>query len=714
MKTVNRMLAIWTTTLWLMTTVMAQNVSTLSLSDLPKPLPPSQAFQWSVERNGDAQATLVVQIAEGYYVYRDKLVVKGEGVSIAYLPSGKVKSDPAFGDVSIWTSRVEVPIALAETAQAVALTYQGCQDGGVCYPKQKLTLTLPSTSVTNAGNPLFGNRSSNALAQNASILNLGDKDDLLPEAEAFAPQMSLGEDGIVNVTWHVADGYYLYTDRINVSPNDAVTNVFKSQGDTHKDDFFGEQTVYRQQNGQVKIYLNERAKDSITLTYQGCADVGVCYPVMERVFPLPANFTANLASTVEVSSTNTISEKSRIERALAGNLFVAIGLLLLAGIALAFTPCVLPMLPILLGMLSSQANLSRERTIVLAGAYALGMAFMTAMFGVIVSLLGINLQIIFQKWWLLLLFATAFALAGVAMLGVFDINVPFKVQNQVNKWQSKFSTGKPLSTFIVGALSVLVVGPCVAPPLFAVLTYASTTGDVVKSGVYLFALGLGMGLPLVVFAVYSNKAPKTGQWSILIKQVMGWLLIAVALWLLSRLVSGQVSLMLWGVWSIAVAYTIFKIVLPKLKMAKAIVAGLLAIIGLIWIIGGATGGANPFSPFKVTPKIGYVYANSIAELNQRISEHDVLLLDIYADWCISCKKNEALVFTQPEVFRRLNEIVVVKVDMTETVQSHRELLASLKLVGPPALIVYKKGIKTEQMIGEVEKNQLLTALKPNG
>ncbi len=414
---------------------------------------------------------------------------------------------------------------------------------------------------------------------------------------------------------------------------------------------------------------------------------------------------------------------------LKANLWLGVGLLLLAGMALAFTPCVLPMLPILLSIpcvlpmlpillsiITNQRQVSKTRAAILSSSYALGVAVMMAVFGLLVAKTGVNIQIILQKPLWLVIFAGIFIVMGLAMLGLFTIAMPNTVQSRIIGWQNKFQHANPFNLFIVGALSTLIVGPCIAPPLIAILTFIATTNDSLLGALYLFSLGLGMSLPLVIFATLVTSIPKTGAFSRLITRIFAMLMFGVGLWLLSRLLPGAVSLLVWGLFMLAVAVTFWQshFIKTSAKQLSRAIAVVCVVLGLAWIAGGTMGNSNPLKPFTRQIHLPFQQIDTLSAFKRVIDEaQKPVMLDLYADWCVSCQELEYITFADDAVVDALDDFILLKVDISETTKAHNQLLAQLELIGPPALLFFVDGqeIKEHRQIGVIGIKSLLQKLK---
>lgn len=701
-------------------------------------LPADKVFIPKITALSDSQITIDIDIKPGYYLYRQRLfsVKTADNLPLTAirLSDGIEKTDAFFGTQSIWyggknTAQITLDYANPEALKTadIRLKYQGCQDGVICYPPQTVTLPVALPTTKSKSNPLFSKNKPFSRQSSPTLFGGDKKNTVLPQAQAFPFSIEFLDDTTLAVRWRITDGYYLYRDKIQIdTPN--LADVQLSQAVAHRDDFFGEQMIYRGDNAGAQIHLSQPpAEQAINLSFQGCADKGVCYPVMKHRYQIGGGKiqsvpwiddnvgkkgTANPALTDKASSPQTWVE--RLTQTLSDNIWLGFALLLLGGVALSFTPCVLPMLPILLGIITNQRQVSKSRAAVLSSAYALGVAVMMAVFGLVVAKTGINLQIIFQKPLWLILFAAIFMLMGLAMLGVFSLAMPGGVQNKIYQWQNRFQDAKPSNLFIVGALSTLVVGPCVAPPLIAVLAFIATTNNSLLGALYLFALGLGMSLPLVVFATVVTTIPKTGAFSRLVTRIFALLMFGVGLWLLSRLLSGALALCLWGVLMFAVAWVFWRsdFVRPIAKTLAKGFAVFALIVGATWGIGGIMGNSNPLKPFTKTVKLPFTTVSHLAELQQAIADSKrPVMLDLYADWCVSCQELEHLTFTDPKVAQALQQFTLLKLDISDTTKAQQEILDELGLIAPPVLLFFKDGKEIHRQIGTVSADELLPYLQ---
>ncbi len=729
-------------------------------------LPASAVFIPKVTSVSESEIVVNINIKAGYYLYRERLFSVSDPketivINKVMLSEGKDKTDEFFGTQSVWyggkqqaqvTINYENPQKLRQAE--IKLKYQGCQDGVICYPPSTVILTvkLPETvpSQIKQIQPSLDKEVDFLKKKTTKSPFVPNNDkQLLPEDEAFALSLEPIDATTWTLKWRVAKDYYLYRNKIHiVSPE--VAKVQLSQGQPHNDSFFGDQIIYRSNQAVATLYLKQAMENfKLAVVFQGCADKGICYPVMRRELTISQGVLSQIKTIEKMPAIDKISlddkavktnDSSLIERAttwltqkfgfifaggqavieqltqaLQNNLLVGMGLLLVAGVALSFTPCVLPMLPILLGIITNQHQVSKTRAAVLSLAYALGVATMMAIFGLVVAKTGINIQIIFQQPVWLIIFALLFILMGLAMLGVFSVAMPNSVQNKVFMWQNKFREVTASHLFVVGALSTLIVGPCIAPPLIAILAFIATTDDSLKGALYLFALGLGMSLPLVIFATVVTTVPKTGAFSRLITRLFALLMFGVGLWLLSRLLPGALSLVLWGVFMLAVAW-LFAFGGFATKAAKLLtrsIALIALLLGIVWIEGGVMGNSNPLHPLTTHVHLPFKRVDTFDELQSIVKRSQKpVMLDVYADWCVSCQEVEHTVFTDKAVIQQVEGFTLLKLDITEMTEEQQKLLNKLNLVGPPALLFFKAGkeLASERNIGVIHARELAERL----
>ena len=551
----------------------------------------------------------------------------------------------------------------------------------------------------------------------------------LPVDDAFRLAVELGSDGAILARWDLVEGYYLYRHAFAVAVRgvDGAAPVTLGApeippGIAKFDDYFGDVEVYYQQ-AQMRVPVAEgRGRVEVGISYQGCADAGLCYPPETKWVTLDlmaanapgADAGAGSGGAPAVAATREVpqTEEQALASVLAGSgLLTALVLFFLGGVGLAFTPCVLPMVPILSSIIVGQTGtVTRARSFGLSLAYVLGMALTYALVGMLVGLFGasLNLQAALQSPPVLIFFAATFVALAMSMFGFYELQLPARWQSGLNAVGDKVGGGRHFSVFVTGALSALVVSPCVSAPLAGALIYLSTTGDAVLGGLALLALGLGMGLPLLVIGAGGHLLPKAGAWMNAVKAVFGVGLLAVAVWLLERVVPAGVTLALWAGLAIGVGVYLGALDFsPRAgwrQLWKA--SGAFSFIyGVLLMIGAASGAEDPLKPlarFGIAAaggaqsgqpgELAWRAVGSLDDIHRELSlaraAGEPVLLDLYADWCISCKVMERTVFPQPEVAGRMRQFRLLRADVTRNNTDDKALLDAFGLFGPPSLVFF--------------------------
>ena len=556
-----------------------------------------------------------------------------------------------------------------------------------------------------------------------------EKNEFLPVAEAFKFQSQVTNNQI-EMQWDISDGYYLYFSKISAEQgNKALALSFKQVGIKKVDEYFGEVVIFHDRlNVQAKLIDDK----PITIRFQGCAEAGLCYPPVTLIHTPDKSISS---SHVLLPLEEGKAAQGEDKESLIWQLLLFLGL----GIGLAFTPCVFPMFPILSSIIVGQGNISTKKSFLYSLSYVLGMAFTYALAGVIVGYFGAaaNVQLYLQTPWVLTIFAALFMLLSLSMFGLFELALPRFIQDKLQGAGDYQGGGKALSIVVMGAISALVVSPCVSAPLAGILAYISATGDALIGGLSLLFLALGMGIPLLVIGTGGARfLPKSGNWMNSIKSVFGVALLAVAIWLLERILIPQMTLLLWAALLIgsSVYLGAFESVSTGLqKLSKAL--GLLFFIaGGLMVVGAASGQGDPLQPlsFLSSPNQNRAFndvsneqentevAHRIttkAEFEQALSQaqaaQKTMVLDFYADWCIACKILDKEVFSDSEVASALNGFVFVQLDMTNNSSEQLALLDEFHLFGPPGVLFFKdkKALVGEELIGEFNKATFLASLQ---
>ncbi|MFC7090415.1 protein-disulfide reductase DsbD [Halomonas salifodinae] len=574
--------------------------------------------------------------------------------------------------------------------------------------------------------------------------------DFLPVHEAFQAS-AWHDDQTLYVGFTAAEDYYLYRHRFAVESEDvALGEPLLPPGEAMSDEFLGDVNVFFDRV-VFEVPLAEAPVSGavpFTLSFQGCALAGLCYPPERlEMTALPgsappafadweADGDAGGSTSVPAALGGVQSADGRFSELMtSASLPLALGLFFLAGLGLTFTPCVLPMIPILSSIIVGQ-NPGRGRAFALSASYVAGMAATYALVGVLMGLFGagLNLQARLQSAPVLITFAALFVLFALAMFGVFKLRMAPALTGRVEAWQARAQRSGPAGLALAGALSVLVVSPCVSAPLAGALVFISTTGDAVMGGAALLALALGMGVPLLLVGTFGTTLmPRSGAWMEGVKIAFGLLLLGVAIWLIERLLPGPLALLLWAALAVAAALSLGALRLGTRGWAQLRQgAGILLLAwGLALVLGAAQGGSDPLRPLALSaPRGGDTLTTSepdavvydLAGLERALASagDSPVFVDVTADWCISCKQLERSVYPAPEVAEPLSAFRRVQVDVTESNGASRELLGHFELFGPPSLLFFSRGeeIREARIQGEVKRdefaghlNQLLTWLE---
>lgn len=547
----------------------------------------------------------------------------------------------------------------------------------------------------------------------------GGQANFLPVGEAFRPGLISADERQIRLQFDIAPEYYLYRHRLDFRLSDGasqVSAVVLPDGIAKTDEFFGDVEVYYN-SLEVVLELQGGAPDGqqLSIDFQGCADAGLCYPPETVQLQMPG---ASAGAQETPGSTP------------SGISAWALALFFFAGLGLTFTPCVLPMLPILSSMVVGRKDIDRPRALALAGSYVLAMALTFALVGALIGMFGaaLNIQARLQSPAVLITFATFFVLFAVAMFGAFDLRLPAFVREPLERLGRRTRGGSIPGAALMGVLSTLVVSPCISAPLAGALVYISSTGDALGGALQLFALALGMGLPLLLIALFGNALlPRSGPWLNSVKQLFGFGLLGVAIWLLERVLPGPVSLALWAALAagLAVQLGIFE---RGVRSAAGRIAHIVALLAAIYaaaaLTGALAGGSDPLRPLAPLTTGGsgnaqtedsfFTIVSSQAELQRELDDARQsgrpAFIELYADWCISCKIMERTIFADAEVRQQLTPFARIKFDLTQNTAEQREWLSSEKLFGPPAfLFLDTEGHETLalRVMGETDKATFL-------
>ncbi|MEQ6917165.1 protein-disulfide reductase DsbD [Halomonas aquatica] len=583
------------------------------------------------------------------------------------------------------------------------------------------------------------------LEAQAQWFSRDDDGQFLPVREAFQP--SAWHDGeTLHVGIENADGYYLYRHQFDIETSADGLALGKPDlppGQAKSDEFLGDVNVfYGSVVFETALEPGHQGPLDITLTFQGCADAGLCYPpervdLTAREGEAPARFAGwtpdDEASTVGGSELAAAprSEDGRFRALMAeASLTLVLGLFFLAGLGLTFTPCVLPMVPILSSIIVGQ-HPTRPRAFALSASYVGGMALTYSAVGVLMGLFGagLNLQARLQSAPVLITFALLFTLFALAMFGTFDLRLSPRATTRIDAWQARAQKSGPAGLALAGALSVLVVSPCVSAPLAGALVFISSTGNALTGGAALLSLALGMGVPLLLVGTFGTTLlPRSGAWMNGVKIAFGILLLGVAIWLVERLLPGSIALLLWASLAIGSALALGALTVnqppgwPRVRQAGGL---LLLAWGIALVIGASRGGEDPLRPLAPANPVankpsmtGVAREITIVEdldaLRATLAESDEpAFVNVTADWCISCKVMERNVYPAPEVAGQLANFRRINVDVSESDATSREVLDHFHLFGPPSLLFFdgNEELRDARVQGEVDARQLASHLE---
>lgn len=579
-----------------------------------------------------------------------------------------------------------------------------------------LSLSLSIISPVQASGGQSGNPFSSIGFGNA-------QDEFLDVDDAFRLSTEIENNNVLLVHFEVADNYYLYRDKFKFqlhTPNNIqLGDAIFPQGEIKDDEFFGRIETYKYALDIRIPFAQTAGNDELTIDiqYQGCAEAGICYPPTTKTVrhPLePALITTVTPLAVNAIDTNApvvSSEQDDIAQSLVSdNLLLTLFSFFVFGLLLSFTPCVFPMIPILSSIIIGEGDkITTKRAFTLSLVYVLSISIAYTILGVIAGLFGENLQAAFQNPWIISSFSLIFVGLSLSMFGFYNLQLPSGLQGRLNAMSNNQKGGSLIGVAIMGLLSALIVGPCVAAPLAGALIYIGQTGDAVLGGMALFSLSMGMGAPLLAIGTSAGKLlPKAGHWMDTIKSVFGVMLLALAIWMLERILPTIITMLLWAILLIITA-----IYMHALDSLKPTVSGwsrlwkgigvILLIQGILLLIGVALGGNSLLQPLKgsfsmsqgqgvMSEEMHFKTIKSIDDLEREVKlasqQGKAVMLDFYADWCISCKEMEKFTFSEPAVQQALANFVLLQADVTKNDDVDKALLRKYGLIGPPSILFF--------------------------
>jgi len=694
-------------------------VVAFAINDSQELLEPDQAFALTLKARDANTLEASWKIADGYYMYRDKFKFESLDPAIvlkpALIPAGKKKSDPTFGTVETYTGavKVSVPIERRGTARAARLriTAQGCNEPiGVCYPPIVKELSVPLV-VAAADTRPAGVKS---LKDLAGLIEPAQQTEFLPPEQAFRLSAEVADADTVTARVRIAPGYYLYRDKtaVKLVRGDGVTldKPEVSRGKVKDDPIFGRtEVVYDELSARIPLRRSAAAAGEIELeiSYQGCADKGICYPVEKKKvsLKLPA------AGAGQPGILTAKTKPPRVE----GETYLSLILAAFgAGLLLTFTPCVLPMIPILSGVIvrSGDQTLSKAQAGLVSYSYVLGTAVTYTAAGVLAGATGEQLQAYFQNPWAIGIFAAILFLLALSMFGLYELQMPSFIQSKLHYHSHKIKGGSFMGAFGLGLVSALIVGACVSPVLIGVLGVAITNGDPLLGGGIMFAMAHGQGVALVAAGIGAGfLLPKAGAWMDRIKYVFGVMLVGVAIYLLGFLPQVPV-LLLWSVLLIVTAvYMSATQPLPADASGWRYLWKGFGTFFLIWgglaLLGGLMGERDVLRPVPFG-KLANITAGAPAtaapagELFHRYTRlQDIenamsrarqqgrpVILDYYADWCTDCLRMEATTFKDARVRAALKRFELLQADVTDNNDTAKAVKKKFGVLGPPAMLIF--------------------------
>jgi len=711
-----------------LTTLFALAFAAAAAAD-ERPAPPEEVFRYAVFDAGDA-FEIDWFVDDGAYMYESafRFSVDDERIRLGApkYPEAEIHSDDFLGEQAIHRGSflIRIPYTADEGAPErvdLVLDSRGCLDSGFCYAPTRWT-----ESVQLAGP---------SKAQFDAVLAPPANDDFPPADDVFFPDVFVADGRSLELGLRIADGFYVYREKITLEvtsgPARAVSLALP-KGKSKTDDFFGEQEVYYGDIlGTAALARGTTNAETITVSfgYQGCAEGGLCYLPQKKTFTvgLPAvssiddlsSFAAGAVSGasggdpggVAAGPAAPVSEQGRLAAIITGSsLWAVIAVFFFSGLALAFTPCVLPMIPILSGIIAGEGdNVSTSKGFLLSLTYVMGMALVYTAAGIAAAAAGLQLQAAFNAPWVLVLFSGLFVLLALSMFGLFELQMPSSLQSRLATVSGNQQGGTFVGAFIMGALSSLIVTACVAPPLVAALTVIGQTGDMLRGGSALFAMSLGMGAPLLLVGASAGQLlPRAGVWMEKVKGAFGFMMLGLAVWMLSRFLPGEITLVLWAVLVFMAGVFLGGLTSlgPEAPVGQKLGKGfgsLGLIYGVLLFVGALTGGSNPLQPLNsinlggaavvdAETHLEFERIKTVDDLNRAVADASArgksVMLDFYADWCVSCKEMEAFTFTDSAVQATLSNTLLLQADVTANDEADQALLARFGVYGPPTIVFF--------------------------
>ncbi len=566
----------------------------------------------------------------------------------------------------------------------------------------------------------------------------------IPSEMAFAFSIKATNAETIVADWNIAPGHYLYRDRIYFSLKDHTQGVLGNpilpQGTVKQDEYMGKTTVYTKQ-ATISVPIMTHSKDPIQImvSYQGCSEGGYCYPPVTKLVELDmqGNFgTVAKGTTVENTAPEepvaAFSDQDEINELLSSHAYISIILSFLGiGILLAFTPCVLPMIPILSGIIVGQKNVHTWKAFRLSLVYVLSMSLTYAIAGLLVGAVGGSIQVIFQQPWIIVLSSIIFVALALSFFGFYDIKLPEKFETRLTEISNHQKRGSYIGVAVMGCLATLILSPCVTPALVGALGYIGDTGDAWLGGIALFSLGFGMGIPLIAIGTAGGKImPKAGPWMDATKDIFGVLMLGMAIYMLSRILPASITLMLWGaLFVITSMYMGTFSPVSEDKWARMRKGGgiLFLVYGLLMVVGAGFGNDDPMRPLAnighPVVALGSKSTNMDTvknltdvrrELAKSRAKGKFLMVDFYADWCTACTSMDKHTFQNPDVEKLLSQFTVLRADVTHNDATDKALETYFDVIAPPTILFFGpdcRELKQYRVVGEMNAEKFKALLE---
>jgi thiol:disulfide interchange protein DsbD len=695
--------------------------------DTPTFLTVDNAFAMDFEQSG-SQLIVKWNVAEGYYLYKKQFSIEADGALLgqAIYPESTEIEDEYFGLSEVFKQNIDViyPILKANQDAVIKVRFQGCAQAGLCYPPKQNDIYLNAVAIGESQANLFSDGTkSNKSVESDSLQGLFDEQPtFLKVEEAFGFSFEQ-VDGKLIVNWDIEDGYYLYKKQFKTVVKNAELSEPTYPTPTQiEDEFFGVSDVFFE-DMVVEYEITSADQDAIVkLRYQGCATAGLCYPPTTKVIYLNAVEDATMASSGSGSSgASGDSEQFKLADRLLSNesLLITLSLFVLLGLGLAFTPCVFPMYPILSSIIvgAGKEKLTTSRAFFLSFVYVQGMAITYSLLGLVVASAGVQFQAALQSPVILIAFIILFVALAIAMFGGYEIQLPSKWQEKLNGVSNSQKAGNPIGVFIMGVISGLVASPCTTAPLTAILLVIAQSGDLTLGFTALYALSIGMGIPLILFGMTGGRLlPKAGQWMNVVKASFGFMMLSVAILFAERFIIADWTTLLWVALGLALFSYWFVVNQDTKKTFLKGVRTLLIMLGLVVsiIVGiSSTAKLGWHSLALTAPNASSNISSSTtqSELNEKghpefmvvknledlyakvgaaSAEGKSVMVDLYADWCVACKEFETRTFPDPRVIKALENTVWMQIDLTDNTPQGLEFQEQFNITGLPTILFFDR------------------------